>query len=156
VLLVPDVTLRGHMLGAAERALDETRRALFALTSDAGENAAEAVRRAVCEVGDRYDVPVHMEASDPGLGPEETEAIVRLAREAVSNAARHASPRSITVTLGPGRLVVADDGTGFDPARARGGRGFGLVSMRDRAEGLGGRLEVRSAPGAGTRVEVTW
>jgi signal transduction histidine kinase len=156
VLLVPDEALRGHMLGAAERALDETRRALFALTSDTGESAAEAVRRAVCEVGDRYDVPVHMEASDPAVGPEETEALVRLAREAVSNAARHASPGSITVTLGPGRLVVADDGGGFEPARARGGRGFGLVSMRDRAEGLGGRLEVRSAPGAGTRVEVTW
>jgi signal transduction histidine kinase len=144
------------MLGAAERALDETRRALFALTSDAGESAEEAVRRAVCEVGDRYDVRVRLDASDPGVGAEQTEALVRIAREAVSNGARHGSARSVVLTLGPGRLVVEDDGTGFDVGRARGGRGFGLVSMRDRAEGLGGRLEVRSAPGAGTRVEVTW
>jgi signal transduction histidine kinase len=156
VLLVPDDALRGRMLGAAERALDETRRALFALTSQAGESAADAVRQAVCEVGDRYDVAVHLEATDPGVGPEETEALVRLAREAVSNAARHGAPGSVVVTLAPGRLLVEDDGTGFDPARARGGRGFGLVSMRDRAEGLGGRLEVRSAPGTGTTVEVTW
>ena len=156
VLLVPDEDLRARMLGAADRALDETRRALFALTSQAGESAEDAVRQAVCEVGDRYDVPVHLGGTDPGVGPEATEALVRLAREAVSNAARHGAPASVVVTLAPGRLVVEDDGAGFDPARARGGRGFGLVSMRDRAEGLGGRLEVRSAPGAGTRVEVTW
>ena len=156
VLLIPDEALRGRMLGAAERALDETRRALFALTWAAGESAADAVRRAVCEVSDRYDVPVQMEASDPGVGAEETEALVRLAREAVSNAARHGAPSAISVRLGPGRLLVEDDGAGFDPAAARLGRGFGLASMRDRAEGLGGRLEVRSAPGVGTRVEVTW
>jgi signal transduction histidine kinase len=156
VLRVEDHELRGRMLGAAERALDETRRALFALTSEAGESTEEAVRRAVCEVGDRYDVRVSLYASDPGVGPDQTEALVRIAREAVSNGARHGSARSVALTLGPGRLVIEDDGTGFDVGRARGGRGFGLVSMRDRAEGLGGRLEVRSAPGAGTRVEVTW
>jgi signal transduction histidine kinase len=156
ILLVDDETVRGRMLGAAERALDETRRALFALTSKGDESAADAVRSAVCEVEDRYDIPVHVELQDPRVGPEETEALVRLAREAVSNAARHGAPSAIAVTLGPGRLVVEDDGVGFDPAQGGGRRGFGLVSMRDRAEGLGGRCEVRSAPGAGTRVEVTW
>jgi len=115
VLLVPDNALRGRMLGAAERALDETRRALFALTSQAGESAADAVRQAVCEVGDRYDVSVHLEASDPGVGPEETEALVRLAREAVSNAARHDAPSCSAGTLQRGRLVVEEDGVGFDP-----------------------------------------
>jgi signal transduction histidine kinase len=156
ILLVDDETIRGRMLGAAERALDETRRALFALTSTGDETAADAVRSAVCEVQDRYDIPVHLELQDPGVGAEETEALVRLAREAVSNAARHGGPTSIRVALGPGRLVVEDDGRGFDPRERGGRRGFGLVSMRDRAEGLGGRCDVRSAPGAGTRVEVTW
>jgi signal transduction histidine kinase len=156
ILLVDDETIRGRMLGAAERALDETRRALFALTSTGEETAADAVRSAVCEVEDRYDIPVQLELKDPGVGAEETEALVRLAREAVSNAARHAAPTSIRVALEPGRLVVEDDGRGFDPAQRGGRRGFGLVSMRDRAEGLGGRCEVRSVPGAGTTVEVTW
>jgi signal transduction histidine kinase len=156
VLLVDDEMVRGRMLGAAERALDETRRALFALTSNGNQSGADAVRSAVCEVQDRYDVPVHLELEDPGVGAEETEALVRLAREAVTNAARHAGPTSILVRLEPGRLVVEDDGRGFDPAQRDRGRGFGLVSMRDRAEGLGGRCEVRSAPGAGTKVEVTW
>jgi signal transduction histidine kinase len=154
--LVEDGALRGRLLGAAERAQDEARRALYALTTDADEGPVEAVRRAVCEVGDRYDVSVHLDAEDPGTGLEETESLVRIAREAVSNAARHGSPSRVCVALRAGRLVVEDDGTGFDPAHAGDGGGFGLISMRDRSEGLGGRIEVRSARGAGTRVEVTW
>lgn len=56
--------------------------------------------------------------------------------------------------------VVEDDGRGFDPLRARGGTNgawphFGLATMRERAESIGGTLEVSSAPGTGTRVLVS-
>lgn len=51
------------------------------------------------------------------------------------------------------RLVVADAGSGFDPEQAH-GEGVGLASMGERARLLGGRLEIESAPGSGTRIEV--
>ena len=52
-------------------------------------------------------------------------------------------------------LRITDDGSGFDPrAVRRAGRHLGLVSMRDRASGVGGRLTVESAPGKGTTIEM--
>jgi signal transduction histidine kinase len=51
------------------------------------------------------------------------------------------------------RLRVVDHGCGFD-STTRDGQGFGLISMRERAEALGGRFQVRSSKGLGTRVEV--
>jgi signal transduction histidine kinase len=50
------------------------------------------------------------------------------------------------------RLGIVDDGEGFDEEQPR--RGFGLVTMKDRAEALGGKLRVDSRPGAGTKVEL--
>ena len=51
-------------------------------------------------------------------------------------------------------LEIDDDGRGFDPARST-GTGQGLRNLRERAEGLGGRAEIDSTPGQGTRVRVT-
>ena len=83
----------------------------------------------------------------------------RIAQEALQNALRHAEAERIDVRLedGGGLLVltVADDGRGFDPAAAGlRGRRLGLTSMEERAAALGGRLEVASAPGAGTTVRL--
>ncbi len=89
-------------------------------------------------------------------------ALFRIAQEALSNAARHASARSVRVTFTvdaeTAALEVRDDGRGFRvPDRplegARSG-GFGLLGMAERAEALGGRLVVASAPGRGTAVRV--
>jgi signal transduction histidine kinase len=148
-----------RIVAAAERALAEMRGALTALTARLDEPLAETVRRAACEVADRYDVPVELDAdgSVPATQPER-EAVVRIVREAVGNAVRHGKATHVQVELAGSprrRLVVRDDGVGFDPATA-GDHGFGLVSMRDRAEGIGGRLTVDSAPGRGAVVEVTW
>jgi signal transduction histidine kinase len=77
-------------------------------------------------------------------------------REAVGNAARHGGAQSIEVTLTREhqfRLTVEDDGAGL-PEKAPNGRGFGLVSMRDRAEVLGGTLEIAPGGERGVRVEV--
>jgi signal transduction histidine kinase len=54
--------------------------------------------------------------------------------------------------VGGVRLVVRDDGKGFDPQAA--GRGLGLVSMRERADSVGGRLAVQTQEGAGTLIEL--
>jgi signal transduction histidine kinase len=53
-------------------------------------------------------------------------------------------------------LVIEDDGVGFDVTLLPSATGLGLVGMEERARGLGGRLDVRSTPGQGTRVAVTW
>ena len=91
------------------------------------------------------------------LPARKREAIVRITSEAVTNAARHSGAERLHVALEHAasgiRLRVADDGVGFDP-ETRNGRGFGLITMRDRAEAFGGRLRIRSRQGEGTEVEV--
>ena len=93
-----------------------------------------------------------------GSGARDRE-ILRVAQEALQNAIRHADPQRVGVRLarhdGRLELEVSDDGAGFDPAdpelRAR---RLGLTSMEERAQRLGGTLEIRSAPGAGTTVRL--
>jgi signal transduction histidine kinase len=84
--------------------------------------------------------------------------VVQLAREALSNVSRHAEAATCRVSLyraEAGRVLeVDDDGRGFDPAAAA-GTGQGLRNLRERAEGLGGRAEISSIAGEGTRVRVT-
>jgi signal transduction histidine kinase len=98
---------------------------------------------------------------DPAVAAELTGRaadVVQLAREALSNVSRHAEAATCRVSLyregDRGVLEVDDDGRGFDPAKAT-GTGHGLRNLRERAEGLGGRAEIHSAPGEGTRVRVT-
>jgi signal transduction histidine kinase len=93
----------------------------------------------------------------PSLGADADREVLRVAQEALHNAARHAAAERIEVILrdGAGRLVleVRDDGAGFDPADPElRSRHLGLTSMEERAARLGGRLRVRSAPGGGTSV----
>ncbi|OQR61048.1 diguanylate cyclase [Streptomyces maremycinicus] len=93
------------------------------------------------------------------LPAAQEEALLRVAQEALHNALRHSGARHVEVTLGrrgPGTVLrVSDDGCGFDPTTVRrAGRHLGLVSMRDRASGVGGTLTVESAPGKGTTIEM--
>ncbi|MFF4371684.1 GAF domain-containing sensor histidine kinase [Streptomyces sp. NPDC001594] len=94
------------------------------------------------------------------LPAAQEEALLRVAQEALHNALRHSGADLVEVTLtrapGGGALLrVRDGGRGFSPPTVRkAGRHLGLVSMRDRAAGAGGRLDVRSGPGAGTTIEM--
>ena len=141
---------------AADRALAEARRALSALTEAPDEPLASRVRRAACELGDLHDVAVVLDIDEsvsvPGMHHEH---LVRILREAMINSARHSESPSISVTLVDGRLTVEDNGTGFEPAYGRPG-GFGLTSMRERAEAIGASLSINSVGGLGTCVEVLW
>src|SRR5829696_951171 len=94
--------------------------------------------------------------------PAEVElTLLRIAQEAVSNARRHGAASRVQVLLSVSRRVaelrVVDDGRGFlcEPGFPGSMAGEGLPGMRERAQLLGGRLLVESAPGAGTRIEVT-
>ena len=95
----------------------------------------------------------------PRLDRETEAAAFRIVQEAVTNALRHAQARRVRVCVsdetGRLRLTVADDGVGMSSAvrEARLRDSLGLISMRERAELLGGRLTIESAPGQGTRVE---
>jgi signal transduction histidine kinase len=92
------------------------------------------------------------------LPPEVTEPLFRIGQEAVTNAVRHARADHVLIALDfTGNRVtlrVKDDGRGFTPGQ-RGGRShFGLANMAERANQLGARLEIRTAPGRGTDVEI--
>ena len=94
--------------------------------------------------------------------PPETEiALYRIAQEALTNCAKHASARSVTITLDGDadyiQFVIADDGIGFNPGQLGHGEntpGLGLLAMRERAEAVGGTFRLESAPGSGTRITV--
>jgi signal transduction histidine kinase len=92
------------------------------------------------------------------LAPETEQELFRLAQEALNNVLKHAHAHRVTVRLdvtdANATLEVADDGLGFEPA-LKGGAGFGLPGMRERAERVGGALEIESEPGGGTTVRVT-
>jgi signal transduction histidine kinase len=83
--------------------------------------------------------------------------VLRIAQEALQNALRHAQASRVAIRLraDDGRLVleVEDDGVGFDPGVVR-SRSLGLTSMEERAQRLGGTLEIRSTPGTGTTVRL--
>jgi NarL family two-component system sensor histidine kinase LiaS len=89
----------------------------------------------------------------PALAPAAEQALLRVAQEALANVARHSSATSVQIDYGAdgsqARLVVADDGQGFDPAAVK--KGVGLDSMRERVSALGGALEVDTRPGGGAR-----
>jgi signal transduction histidine kinase len=141
----------------AARALQESRRAIAALTEPLDQPLDEALRRTAQEVAAREGTHVALQL-EPGLevSPVVREALVRITAEAITNAARHGGADLVRVVLEAGeqvRLRIVDSGRGFDPATGRPG-GFGLTSMRQRGERLGGRVSVRSAPGQGTEVEV--
>jgi signal transduction histidine kinase len=89
----------------------------------------------------------------PRLSGEAAAQVLRIAQEALGNAVRHSGARRITVRLDDRRLVVADDGHGFDPSAVR-GRRLGLTSMAERATELCARLDIDSAPGKGTTIRL--
>lgn len=109
----------------------------------------------------RARIPVRLEVSGPGdLPPEVSEGLYRIAQEALNNVAKHsgasrAAVRLRRVATGQVELAVDDDGRGFDLTRVR-PNSLGLGIMRERAELIGARLEIRSEPGHGTRIVALW
>ncbi|MGW2331722.1 GAF domain-containing sensor histidine kinase [Streptomyces sp. NPDC001700] len=146
----------------AAEAADELRSAVVELRPAAlDEDGLVATLRTQVQVLDRaHTARVTFEACGVrALPAAQEEALLRVAQEALHNALRHAEAGQVGVTLarhGQGALLrVSDDGRGFDPSAVRqAGRHLGLVSMRDRASGVGGGLTVESAPGKGTVIEM--
>ncbi|MFE1405578.1 GAF domain-containing sensor histidine kinase [Streptomyces sp. NPDC058770] len=152
-----------HQVAAlAAEAVDELRAAVVELRPAAlDEDGLVATLRTQIQVLDRAHA-ARVTFTGKGvraLPAAQEEALLRVSQEALHNALRHSGAAHVDVTLtrhGNGaRLRITDDGGGFDPAETRqAGRHLGLVSMRDRASGVGGRLTVESAPGKGTTIEM--
>jgi signal transduction histidine kinase len=158
----PASSIGGQVAAAADRALDEARRAIAALTRPLDEPLEQTLAQAVEEVAARSGTRLELDLA-PGirLAPSTREALVRIAREAVSNAGRHACASVVQVQLADDReprLVVSDDGVGFDPAALQPSAdgGFGLTSMRERADAVGADFLLTTSPGRGTRIEVVF
>ncbi|MFE0875909.1 GAF domain-containing sensor histidine kinase [Streptomyces smyrnaeus] len=143
-------------------AADELRAAVIEMRPAAlDEDGLVATLRTQAQVLDRaHSAQVDFECEGVrALPAAQEEALLRVAQEALHNALRHADASNVRVALtrrgSSVVLGVTDDGAGFDPGAVRSaGRHLGLVSMRDRASGVGGTLTVQSEPGKGTVVEM--
>ena len=159
---------RAQELAAA--ALDETRSAIAGLRPPVLDDLGLAA--SLESLGRSFPtLDVRVEAAALSMAEHAETAVYRTAQEALQNAAKHASAQSARVRLHRQKdrvlLEVSDDGTGFDvsaaPAAGAGAgavttggpTGFGLSGMRERAELLGGRLDLTSSPGRGTTVRLT-
>ncbi|BBZ05288.1 sensor histidine kinase [Mycolicibacterium chitae] len=106
------------------------------------------------------EIDLDLELADRRL-PEHVEvALYRIAQECLQNVVKHARAMTAKVWFevddgGTARLEVSDNGVGFDPAPDRAPTSYGMLSMSERAELVGGQLSVRSRPGWGTTVTVT-
>jgi signal transduction histidine kinase len=156
-----ETRLLERISSAAGRALDEARLAIAALTRPVDEPFLQVLQRLTEEMCHRFDVKV-VTALDPAaaVSADQAEALLRIIGEAIRNAVRHGGARRVEVTLTaePLALTIADDGRGFvlDGVDAAQRSGFGLISMRERAESVGGELAITSVPGEGTTVQVGW
>jgi signal transduction histidine kinase len=145
----------------AREALDELRLLILELRPPDLERdgLAGALRKEVEMLRRLHDVEIVIEVEDGVGGGARAAEVLRIAQEALHNALRHAAPGRVSVRVaGDGeRLLVevVDDGTGFEPGDGElRSKHLGLTSMEERAKSIGGRLELRSAPGAGTTVRL--
>ena len=117
-----------------------------------------ALRVTAVETAGREGGEVEMDLDETVAVPARTQAVLlRVLREAIINAMRHGRAKTIRIELRGDpevRLVVRDDGEGFDVAAAAESGRLGLRSMAARIQELGGEVRIDSAPRSGTRVEV--
>lgn len=144
---------------SARRALDESRGAIHALSRPLDQPLEEAVAEVASEVALRAGTSLRLDLARGVVAPhEQREQLVRILREALTNAITHGRSSQIQVELreefGAITLRVIDDGVGFVDTLAAPVGHFGLATMRERATHLGAELELRSQPGRGTTVEV--
>lgn len=151
-----------HALALTRKNLEEARRSVLDLRAAPLEGrrlsealatlAEEWAARSQLELnksftGEYHPLPVRLEVG-----------LFRIAQEALTNVVLHARAKHITVKLmvtpDQAVLTITDDGQGFDPTHVPTGH-YGLIGIRERVKLLGGRLEIRSSPGAGTQIEVT-
>ncbi|GHG06099.1 histidine kinase [Deinococcus piscis] len=149
-----------YTIGLAEGGVSEMKALLFSLRPDAlaegGLLAALEQQAHVLRTRHELSVQTHWN-EEPPLSPAAQTAAYRIALEALHNVVKHAHAQHVRIELAQAgrqlQMTVQDDGRGFDQRSVSGGT-LGQRSMRERAAEVGGRLEVRSAPGQGTVVQL--
>lgn len=142
---------------AAERAQLEARQAISTLAAPTGQSLTATLAAAAGDIAERFRVGLDLDlAEEVRLPQARADALVRIACEAVANAARHSGTSRVGLALERAgsrvMLRVSDSGCGFDATDT--GGGYGIVSMRERALSVGGEVRIFSAAGFGSRVEV--
>jgi PAS domain S-box-containing protein len=150
-----------HLQRTVRNAVDRLRQLMFELRPPAldRDGLVAAVRMYLEQSRRESDLEVtltHRLLTDPDQATRL--ALYRIVQEAVTNVRKHAQAKAATVTIeereGGTFIRVADDGVGFDASNGSPPGHLGLSAMREHAEIAGGRLSIRSRPGAGTSVEV--
>jgi signal transduction histidine kinase len=152
-----------QLAGAAREVYADVRESIIGLRSAAvpGRSVTDALQEYVntWEAYAGVDCRLLVQG-EPRLTPNAQLQVLRIVQESLANIRKHAGARRVDVTLEQGdtrlQVTIQDDGAGFTPdalGRAELPR-FGLSTMRERAESLGGAFLLESSPGAGTRVTV--
>jgi signal transduction histidine kinase len=154
------------LLEQSDEYLVEARRAVWELRSPAVEKTGD-FSKVLMKVGERAlegtGIPLHFSSSGAvGKPPPAVEDnLLRICEEAVTNAAKHARPTEVEVSLectpNELQLRIRDDGRGFNPHGPDGSKDghFGLVGIRERAKSIAGNLSLKSHPGRGTEILVS-
>lgn len=161
----PDATDRvDRAIDRLHSTISDIRRFITGLGSGmTGPPLRQALESLAFELHGESTVDLRLDLGEADLAgglvtPEEEHELVQIAREALSNVARHsgAATASMSVRCDDQAIVleVVDDGRGFDPKSRRGPGHFGLANLRDRAAAVGGTTRIESAPGRGTRIIV--
>jgi PAS domain S-box-containing protein len=156
--------LKTHLDSAitlARHGLAEARRSVLALRPQLlqGGDIASALSRLVRSFpGDPIRVALSVAGDPLPLTPEIESNVFRITQEAITNAVKHSGGSRVDIRLNMDsdsvKISVEDNGKGFDLQMSALSRGFGLLSMQERAERIGGELTILSRPGVGTRVQL--
>lgn len=171
---IVDHLLRNEELAKAQAELET----MVQVTRDAYQELRQAVmdlriplssgglRRTLREYVERFSlqtsIPCHFEGhrgSAATLSPSAEVQLIRIVQEALTNVKKHAPDAEVWLAVEANhrgvRVVIRDNGPGFDPASVPQSGRYGLQTMKERAESTGGSLVIESRPGTGTRLEVT-
>jgi signal transduction histidine kinase len=146
----------------AHSGLDETRRALKALRVSPLDDLGlvQALNMMAKDSTSRANIALDLSITPdlPVLSPDIEQCIYRIAQEAITNSVNHSQGKQLTVKLEYQeehvKLLVQDDGIGFDSEKSSDPNHFGLTGMRERAQLIGGELNIVSKPGAGTQIQL--
>jgi len=154
----------GDLRAAAAEAFREVREAILDLRTTIGPNRSffDTVREYVRRFSSQNRLPVQLNLPEDNLFPFGAAAqvqVLRILQEALNNVRKHAPDSQVVVTFVPDsagmRMIVEDDGPGFDPSKVVKGKHLGLESMAERAKSIGADFQLETTLGEGTRVIIT-
>ncbi len=152
-----------EMRKMAEDAYEDVRQAIFGLRTIVSRTLGliPTLTEYLHEFSEQSEIPVELQMaqeSAPRVSPAVEIQLIRIIQEALANVRKHAEAKRawvrFEVEAGQVKVTIEDDGRGFDPEQVRDHKGlrFGIQTMRERVEGVGGTLEINTGPGKGTRV----